>query len=106
MEGAKLYTGQKVVCINSVFPVKATTDIDKSIIGMHPLIYPIEGEILVIDEMLGDEWVRFDKYDNESFNWWHESRFKPFKNAMIATFQDIAIIEANYPNMAESTIQI
>lgn len=74
---SKFYEGQKVVCISDNFPVKSTTETDKSIVGTFPAIHPKVGETLIIDEMLGDEWLRFDKYDFESFNWWHYSRFRP-----------------------------
>jgi hypothetical protein len=73
----RFYEGQKVVCINDNFPVKATTEKDKSIVGTHPAWHPQKGETLVIDEMMGDEWLRFDKYDGESWNWWHVTRFRP-----------------------------
>ena len=68
--------GQKVVCISEDFPVHTTTKPDKSEIGTQAPIHPKKGETLVIDEMLGD-FLRFDKYDTDAFNWWHCSRFRP-----------------------------
>ena len=77
------YEGQKVVCISESFPVHATTEVDKSIIGNQAPIHPVKGETLVIDEILGD-FFRFDKYDsNESFNWWHCTRFRPLDDFII-----------------------
>jgi len=70
------FEGQKVVCISENFPVHATTLEDKSDIGKQAPVHPIKGETLIIDEMLGD-FLRFDKYDTYSFNWWHSSRFRP-----------------------------
>lgn len=65
--------GQKVVCISDHFPHlpqyggTPENTADK----------PKKGEILVIDEILGD-FLRFDKYDTEqSFNWWMHNRFAP-----------------------------
>ena len=75
---SKFYEGQKVVCVSDNFPIISTTDADKTIIGTHPKNHPQIGETLVIDEMLGDEWLRFDKYDNESFNWWNYLKFRPW----------------------------
>lgn len=74
---SNFYEGQKVVCINDKFPVISTTELDKNIVGTQPSLHPKVGETLSINEMLGDEWLRFDKYDFESFNWWHYSRFRP-----------------------------
>ena len=82
--------GQKVVCISDNFPVKATTKSDKSIVGTRPLLHPQIGETLVIDEMLGDEWLRFDKYDNDSFNWWHYTRFRPLDEFEITLSESIS----------------
>lgn len=75
---SSFFEGQKVVCISNIFPVKATTEQDKSIIGVQPDFCPQVGETLVIDEMMGDEWLRFNKYDTDaSYNWWHTTRFRP-----------------------------
>ena len=71
--------GQKVVCISESFPVIATTETDKSIIGIQAPSHPVKGETLVIDEILGD-FLRFNKYDGVSFNWWHSSRFRPLEH--------------------------
>jgi len=80
---SNFYEGQKVVCISENFPVHTTTEIDKSIIGTQAPTHPIKGETLVIDEMLGD-FLRFNKYDtDESFNWWHSTRFKPLDDIEI-----------------------
>lgn len=67
--------GDEVICISEYFPVWKTTEEDKSIIGTHPHSHPKKGEILTIDETLG-EFLRFEKYDTHTFNWWHHSRFK------------------------------
>jgi hypothetical protein len=85
---SKFNEGQKVVCINDNFPVKATTEANKSIIGTIPTAHPQKGETLVIDEMLGDEWLRFDKYDGHSWNWWHSSRFRPLDDFEIMLNSD------------------
>lgn len=73
---------QYVLCINDDFPVMATTDNDKSIIGTHPLRHPSKGEICCVDELLG-EYLRFDEYDDNDENspdygwkWWKHTRFK------------------------------
>lgn len=80
---SNFYEGQKVVCINDNFPCKSTTETDKSIVGTHPKVHPEIGETLVIDEILGD-WLRFNKYDTDAYNWWHNSRFKPIDDIEIA----------------------
>jgi hypothetical protein len=72
----RFYEGQKVVCISEDFPQIRTTNKDKSELGQQAIQHPKKGETLVIDEMLG-VFLRFDKYDTDSFNWWHNSRFKP-----------------------------
>lgn len=80
----RFHEGQKVVCIKDDFPNIATTLQDKSNIGTMPSNRPVEGETLVIDEILGG-FLRFDKYDSDSFNWWHCSRFKPLDDFEITT---------------------
>lgn len=76
------YEGQKFVCISDNFPVVATTD-NKSLIGTQPNFHPKKGEILTIDEILG-EYLRFIKYDiheethpEYGFRWWKHTRFEP-----------------------------
>lgn len=76
--------GQKVVCISERFPLHKTTQTDKSNIGTQATNHPKKGEIIVIDEILG-EFLRFDKYDtNESFNWWKADRFAPIDEAELS----------------------
>ena len=62
--------GQKVICISNNFP-----HIKKYGGSEGATTTPKKGEILVIDEVLGD-FLRFDKYDTyESYNWWMFNRF-------------------------------
>lgn len=66
--------GSSVVCISEDFPwIKKHG-------GSGPAKdHPKKGEILIVDEILG-EFLRFDKYDTEeSFNWWHITRFAPIE---------------------------
>lgn len=64
-------TGDKVQCISSDFPW-----IEKYGGTSKRQITPKKGDILIIDEVLGD-FLRFDLFDSEdSFNWWHKSRFR------------------------------
>lgn len=72
----RFYEGQKVVCINDHFPQIRTTLEDKSQIGTLAPVHPVKGETLVIDEILG-VFLRFDKFDIDAHNWWHNSKFKP-----------------------------
>lgn len=81
---SNFFEGQKVVCISESFPVHATTEEDKSKIGTQATIHPKKGETLTIDEMLGD-FIRFDKYDTDAFNWWHCSRFRPIDEIQITS---------------------
>lgn len=81
----KFYKGQKVVCVNDNFPVQATTELDKSVVGTRPELHPVIGETLIIDEMMGDEWLRFGKYDGITWNWWHCTRFKPLDDFEITS---------------------
>ena len=81
---SNFYEGQKVVCISEIFPVHATTETDKSIIGTQAAFHPKKGETLIIDEILGD-FLRFDKYDTDAFNWWHCSRFRPIDEIQITS---------------------
>lgn len=74
--------GKKVVCISEDFPVLTTTEIDKSHVGKQAPTHPKLREVLVVDEILGD-FLRFDKYDTDAFNWWHSSRFKPLDEVSI-----------------------
>jgi len=67
---------QEVICINANFPCVITTEEDKSCIGKIPPTHPKKWEQLSIDEILG-EYLRFGKYDNESFMWWMHTHFKP-----------------------------
>lgn len=63
--------GQKVICINDHFPVIK----EYGGTGKSPINFPQKGEVLIIDEILG-EFLRFNKYDTlESFNWWIETNF-------------------------------
>lgn len=72
--------GDEVICISEAFPEWKTTDEDKSRIGTVPANHPKKGEILTIDEVLG-EFIRFDKYDIPgSYNWWHHSRFRKIED--------------------------
>lgn len=62
----------KVICINDDFPfIKKYGGDEKG-----ASIKPKKGDILIIDEILGD-FLRFDLFDTpEQFNWWHKSRFR------------------------------
>jgi len=86
---SNFYEGQKVVCISESFPVFKTTEEDKSKIGQQAPMHPVKGETLVIDEMLGD-FLRFDKYDTDAFNWWHSSRFRPLDEFEITQSSEIS----------------
>lgn len=61
----------KVICISEDFPWLPQHG------GTGPAkAHPQKGEVLMIDETLGD-FLRFDRYDtDESFNWWHHTRFR------------------------------
>lgn len=77
--------GDRVICINDKnFTIVITTEEDKSIIGKYATSYPKEGDILTVDEVLG-EFIRFDKCDNQSFNWFHEKYFTllPYSNKAV-----------------------
>jgi len=64
--------GQEVVCVSEDFPV-----ITKYGGSSNPTkAKPKKGEKLTVDETLGD-FLRFDKYDSETWNWWHHTRFRP-----------------------------
>lgn len=81
--------GNQVICVSESFPEWKTTSEDKSRIGTIPNLHPTKGEILTVDEVLG-EFLRFDKYDtDESVNWWHQSRFR-----LVEDIDDEASIEA------------
>ena len=67
------YEGQTVVCISQHFPLIK----EYGGTGKEAQYTPQKGEILVIDEILG-EFLRFDKYDGpESYNWWIATHFAP-----------------------------
>ena len=66
--------GDLVKCVSTNFLHWKTTNIDKSQIGSQADFHPRLGEQLIIDEILG-EFIRFDCYDTDSYNWWHNSRF-------------------------------
>ncbi|WP_333862582.1 hypothetical protein [Sphingobacterium sp.] len=65
--------GDQVICIDNNFPhIKEFGGTDKK------QITPKKGDVLTIDETLGD-FLRFDLFDSEeTFNWWHKSRFIKF----------------------------
>lgn len=63
--------GQEVICISKDFPLIERSGGN----GQKVKTTPKLNEVLVIDEILGN-FLRFDKYDmNESYNWWHVSKF-------------------------------
>lgn len=71
--------GQKVICISEDFPIIKKYSPN----GIQANKTSKPGEILVIDEILGD-FLRFDIYDtNNSFNWWHHTRFAPIDESEI-----------------------
>lgn len=100
---SKFYEGQKVVCINDYFPLRNTTEEDKSQIGKVPTIHPQLGETLIIDEMLGDDMLRFDKYDTDAFNWWRAKHFKPLDEFEITTSSKIEKQQCDILNVAKMT---
>jgi len=64
--------GEKVVCISNDFPIMKQYGGTENAAPSQPKI----NEVLVVDEILGD-YLNFNKYDSEeSYNWWHYSRFK------------------------------
>lgn len=68
--------GQEVICVSEDFPCFLATGEDKSPVGKQAPVHPKLGETIAIDEILGD-YLRFIKYDtDESFMWWHHSRFR------------------------------
>lgn len=62
--------GQEVVCISDNFPLIKEYGGD----GNDTKKKPKKGEILVINEVLG-EFLMFEKYNDESINWWFYNRF-------------------------------
>lgn len=92
--------GEYALCINETFPVVATTEENKSIIGSVPMRHPKKGEICCVDETLG-EFIRFDEYDdnNESspdygWKWWKHTHFKKL------TLQEV---EEHYESIGKKT---
>ncbi|WP_460671679.1 hypothetical protein [Larkinella ripae] len=66
--------GQRVICINDNFPWLKQHGGVEDAADSNPSL----GEVLVINEVLG-EFLRFDKYDTtRSFNWWIAKHFAPF----------------------------
>jgi len=65
--------GDQVICIDHNFPhIKEFGGTDKK------QITPKTGDVLTVDETLG-EFLRFDLFDSEeTYNWWHKSRFIKF----------------------------
>jgi len=86
------FEGQIVICISEQFPVHTTTETDKSIIGKQAKIHPKKGEVLVVNEILGD-FLRFDIYDKETLNWWHSSNFYP-QNDLSQKINECKILSA------------
>lgn len=90
------YVDQCVVCINDNFPMVITTG-DKSRIGTHADACPKIGEVLSIDEILG-EFIRFDKYDchdethpDYGWRWFKHTHFRAAtENETEDYFQQIA----------------
>ena len=73
--------GQKVVCISEDFPI-----IEKWSTGEETNNKPKKGEILVIDEILGD-FLMFNKYSSEGeINWWKYDRFAPIEETDTSSF--------------------
>ena len=69
----KFETGQTVVCVKDDFPMIKKHSSEGSVEAIRK---PRLKEHIAIDEILGD-FLRFSKYDTEdSWNWWHYSRFK------------------------------
>lgn len=81
---SKFTEGQKVVCIDDNFPLWKTTEEDKSGIGKLAPIHPKKGEILIIDEILG-EFLNFRQYNLPLLNqWFHERFFEPYDDLEIS----------------------
>ena len=76
-------TGQVVRCIKdcSTVIVHSTNPVLKGTVGAYPS--PKEGDILTVDEVLG-EYLRFDRYDDmegDGYNWWFHTNFRPLSGA-------------------------
>ena len=86
-----MMTGQKVVCVSEDFPVIGTSIADKSGVGTHPEIHPRKGEVLTIDETLGD-YLRFLRYDMvDEVRWWHSSRFRPLDEVPAESIEEFEL---------------
>lgn len=83
--------GQEVVCISEAFPVLPYSDYGREHTGQQPNYHPRKGEVLNIDEILGD-FLRFAKYDTrESYNWWCWDRFAPVEAETVRQEEPIAV---------------
>jgi hypothetical protein len=79
--------GTKVICISNHFPVIK----EYGGTGNEAINTPQKGEILIVNEVLGD-FLRFDKYDTtESFNWWKSDRFSLIKESYLINYDKISI---------------
>ena len=64
---------QQVRCISDDFPHQKQHGGTEGEATHKPKV----GEVLIIDEILG-EYLRFDHYDTpETHQWWHHTRFEP-----------------------------
>lgn len=70
--------GDRVICISDRFPIIPKYSGDSTIETERK---PTIGDVLIIDEILGD-FVRFDQYDSDSFNWWYWDRFARIDKAL------------------------
>jgi hypothetical protein len=89
--------GDKVICISEKLPQWKTTGEDKGDIGTNPGSHPKINEILTVDEILGD-FLRFDRYDTDSYNWWKSDRFRKL------SLQELMEEEENTINVYEDLI--
>lgn len=69
------YEGQKVVCVSDEFPrIEKYSGPGPKYAKKHP----VKGQVLIVDEILG-EFVRFDIFDTtESCCWWIHKNFAPY----------------------------
>lgn len=67
--------GNTVVCVKDC-PAVVHRSTDPALVGTVTERRPLKGAVLVVSETLG-EYLRFEEFDTDSFEWWFHSYFRP-----------------------------
>ena len=89
--------GCYVIVINDTFPITATTS-PKVEVGKLATVHPKKGDVLCVDEILG-EYLRFGEYDcndqsdpEYGWRWWKHTCFAPICEEDVEAYYEAVAI--------------